>query len=55
MASWSGGLLNVRRERREDFLEEFLTRAAGVSVRIRRSWPCLARPPSGVSKMRLSS
>src|ERR1700686_5641683 len=28
---------------------------ASVSVRSLRSWPCLARPPSGVSKIRFFS
>src|SRR6202030_1247863 len=37
-------------------LEDFLPAGAGsVSVRSLRSWPCLARPPSGVSKIRFSS
>ena len=61
MASWSG-----RRFEGEEvafgggfsgFLaaSSLLLGGAGDSVRMRRSWPCLARPPSGVSKMRLIS
>ena len=63
MASSSGGLLKVRVVRGKGFLEWEERRLeaaptrpeAGVAMRMRRSWPCLARPPSGVSKMRLCS